>query len=95
MKYFSLCKLLKKNNIQIPEDTLFVFKGSSWNDCVATGRSAGGSLAMAQGGAADYSGHLLFPMGISSDEAEYISAAAACVKANYLRIFLYMIWNVR
>ena len=57
------------------------------NDCVDTGRSTGGNLSMAQGGAADYSSHLPLSVAISSGEAEYISAV--CMKASFLMMLAY------
>ena len=84
-----LYQLLKENNIQISEDTTITFTDSSWNDCVDTGRSTGGNLSLTQGGAVDYGSHLPVPVAMSSGEAEYISAAVACMKASHLRMLIY------
>ena len=89
IEFSPLFLLLKNNNIQITEDTVVTFTDSSWNDCVDTGRSTGGNLSLTQGGAADYSCHLPVPVAMSSGEAEYISAAVACMKASHLRMLVY------
>ena len=84
-----LFQILKNNNLQITEDTVVTFTDSSWNDCVDTGRSTCGNLAMTQGGAADCSSHLPVPVAMSSGEAEYISVAVACMNASHLRMLVY------
>ena len=56
-----------------------MFSNSSWNDCIDTGRSTGGYIALNQGGAVDYGSHLPVPVVISSGEAEYISAIVVCM----------------
>ncbi len=89
IKASSLYQLLKDNNIQISEDTTITFTDSSWNDCVDTGRSTGGNLSSTQEGAADYGSHLPVPVAMSSGEAEYISAAVACMRASHLRMLIY------
>ena len=58
-----------------------MFSNSSWNDCIDTVRSTGGYIALSQGGAVDYGSHLPVPVAMSSGEAEYISAAVACMMA--------------
>ena len=75
--------------MQISEDTVVTFTYSSWNNCVDTGRSTGDNLSMTQGGAVDYSSHPPVLVEMSSGEAEYISAAVACVKASHLRMLVY------
>ena len=40
-------------------------------------------------GAVDYGSHLPVPVAMSSDEAEYISAAVACMKASHIRMLEY------
>ncbi len=95
MRFYSNIKsspffqLLKENNIQISEDTTVTFIDSSWNDCVVTGRSTGGNISLTQGGSGDYSSHLPVPVAMSSGEAEYTSAAVACMKASHLRMLVY------
>ena len=49
---------------------------------------------MTQGGAADYGSHLPVPAAISSGEAEYISAAVACMQASHLRMLVYELRNM-
>ena len=61
-----------------------MFSNSSMNDCIDTGRSIGGYIALSQGGAVDYGSHLPVPVAMSSGEAEYISAAVACMRASHL-----------
>ena len=81
-----LYHLLKKNNNkQITDDTMATFTDSSWNDCIVTEKSTGGNISFT--GAEDYSSHLPVPM--SSGEAEYISAAVACMEASHLRMLVY------
>ncbi len=82
-------KILKENNIEISEDTTITFSDSAWNDCVDTGRSTGGNISILQGGPVDHSSHLPIPVAISSGEAEYISAAAACMRASHLCMLIY------
>ena len=65
------------------------FTDSSWNDCIDTGRSTGGNCSIMQGGPVDHSSHLPIPVAMSSGEAEYISAATACMRASHLRILIY------
>ena len=77
--------VLQENNIQITQDTIVMFSDSSWNDCIDTGRSTDGYIALSQGGAVDYGSHLPVPVAMSSGEAEYISAAVACMRASHLR----------
>ena len=81
--------MLSNNNIQTTEESSITFSDSSWNDCVDTGRSTGGNISFNQGGPADYSSHLPVPVAMSSGEAEYISAAAACMRASHLRMLSY------
>ena len=66
-----------------------MFTDSSWNDCIDTSRSTGGNICLTQGGAADYSSRLPVSLAMSSGEAEYISAAVACMKASHLRMLVY------
>ena len=82
-------KILKENNIEINEDTTITFSDSAWNDCIDTGRSTGGNISILQGGPVDHSSHLPIPVAISSGEAEYISATAACMRAIHLRMLIY------
>ena len=44
---------------------------------------------MRQAGAVDYGSHLPVPVAMSSGEAEYISAAVACMKASHIRMLEY------
>ncbi len=60
-----------------------------WNDCADTGKSTGGYLSFNQGGSTDYSSHLPVHVAMSSGEAEYISAAVACMRASPLRMLIY------
>ena len=82
-------KVLQENNIEIDIDTILTFSDSSWNDCIDTGRSTGGNCTIVQGGPVDHSSHLPIPVAMSSGEAEYISAAAACMRASHLRMLNY------
>ena len=81
--------MLKENNIDINEESNITFSDSSWNDCKDTGRSTGGYLTLCQGGAVDYGSHLPIPVAMSSGEAEYISAAIACMRASHVRMLRY------
>ena len=73
----------------IDEDTVVTFTDSSWNDCIDTGRSTGRNCSIMQGGSVDHSSHLPIPVAMSSGEAEYISAATACMRAiNYECLFM-------
>ena len=89
IKHSPIHKMLKDNNIQITEETVLTFTDSSWNDCVDTGRSTGGYIILRQAGAVDYGSHLPVPVAMSSGEAEYISAAVACMKASHIRMLEY------
>ena len=82
-------KVLLENNIEINDDTTTTFSDSSWNDCIDTGRSTGGNISIVQGGPVDHSSHLPIPVAMSSGEAEYISAATACMRASHLRMLIY------
>ena len=88
-KCSSVYKLLINNNIKTTEDSVIIFSDSSWNDCIDTGRSTGGYISFNQGGPADYGSHLPVPVAMSSGEAEYISAAVACMRASHLRMLIY------
>ena len=81
--------MLTENKITIDEDTVVTFTDSSWNDCIDTGRSTGGKCSIMQGGPVDHSSHLPISVAMSSGEAEYISAAAACMTASHLRMLIY------
>ena len=54
-----------------------------------TGRSTGGFITMIQAGTVDYGSHLPVPVAMSSGEAEYISAAVACMRASHIRMPVY------
>ena len=84
-----LYKVLQENNIEIKQDMNVVFTDSSWNDCVDTGRSTGGYVAMSQAGPVDYGSHLPVPVVMSSVEAEYIAAAVVCMRASHIRMLIY------
>ena len=73
---------------------MITFSDSSWNDCVDTGRSKGGHITFIQGGADDYGSHLPVPVAMSSGEAEYISAAIACMRGSHLRMLIYDFKNI-
>ena len=81
--------VLRENNIQIAQDTIVMFSDSSWNDCIYPGRRTCGYIALSQRGAVDYGSHLPVPVAMSSGEAEYISAAVACMRASHLRMLVY------
>ena len=88
--YHDVCKtqlysVLGDNNIKVSKGSIITFTDSSWNDCVDTGRSTGGYITMIQAGAVDYGSHLPVPVAMSSGEAEYISAAVACMRASHIR----------
>ena len=42
-----------------------------------------------QGGSVDRSSHLPIQVAMSSDEAEYISTAAACMRASHITMLIY------
>ena len=81
LKESPIYKVLTENKITIDEDTVVTFTDSSWNDCIDMGRSTGGNGSIMQGGPVDHSSHLPIPVAMSSGEAEYISAATACMRA--------------
>ena len=89
LKESPVYKILIENKIEIDEDTVVTFTDSSWNDCIDTGRSTGGNCSIMQGGPVDHSSHLPIPVAMSSGEAEYISAATACMRASHLRMLIY------
>ena len=82
-------KIPVKNNIHIEEDTIVAFTDSLWNDYVDTDRSTGGNCTVIQGGPVDYISHLPLSVAMSSGEAEYILAAAACMRASHLQMLTY------
>ena len=84
-----LFKLLHSNGIYMDKDSDIMFSDSSWKDCKDTGRSTSGYLGFSQVGAIDYGSHLPIPVAMSSGEAEYISAAVACMKASHIRMLEY------
>ena len=84
-----LFHMMKMNNIIIKDNEIIMFTDSSWNDCIDTGRSTGGYIAMIQGGAVDYGSHLPVPVAMSSGEAEYIASAVACMRSSHLRMLGY------
>ena len=81
--------MLEENNIQITEETVLTFTDSSRNDCINTGKSTGGYIILRQAGAEDYGSHLPVPVAMSSREAEYISAAVACMNASHIKMLEY------
>ena len=89
IKLSSIYKMLKENDIQITEETILTFTDSSWNDFIDTGRSTGGYIILRQAGAVDYGSHLPVTVAMSSGEAEYISAAVACMKASHIKMLEY------
>ena len=84
-----LYSVLRENNINVSPDSILTFSDSSWNDCIDTGRSTGHNITMIQAGAVDYSSHLPIHVAMSSREAEYISAAVACMRASHIRTLVY------
>ena len=44
---------------------------------------------MSQAGSVDYRSHLPVPVAMSSDKAEYIAAAVACMRASHIPILIY------
>ena len=46
-------------------------------------------MILRQSGCVDYGSHLPVPVAMSSGEAEYISAAVACMKASHIRMLEY------
>ena len=64
---------------------------SPWNDCIDTGRSTQWYRSFSQGGPTDYGSHSPVPVAISSGEAEYISAAVACMRASHLRMLIHVL----
>ena len=89
LKKTQLYSVLRENNIKVSQDSIITFTDSSWNDCIDTGRSTGGNITMIQAGAVDYTSHLPVPVAMSSGEAEYISAAVACMRASHIRMLIY------
>ena len=89
MKESPIYKMLKENNITPNEDTNITFSDSSWNNCVDTGRSTGGNISIMQGGPVDHNSHLPVLVATFSGEAEYISAAAVCMRTSHLRMLIY------
>ena len=89
LKKTQLYSVLRENNIKVSQDSIITFTDSSWNDCIDTGRSTGGNITMIQAGAVDYTSHLPVPVAMSSGEAEYISAAVACMRASHIRMLVY------
>ena len=89
LKESQVYKVLTENKNTIDEDTVVTFTDSSWNDCIDTGRITGGNCSIMQGGPVDHSSHLPIPVAMSSGEAEYISAATACMRASHLRMLIY------
>jgi hypothetical protein len=77
-------ELLERNNIQ-QDDELVVFSDSSWQDDKDTGRSTGSFAIIFQGGLIDYSTFVPEPIAMSSGEAEYNTAAIACMAALHNR----------
>ena len=84
-----LYRVLQENNIEIKQDTNVAFTDSSRNDCVDTGRSTGGYVAMSQAGPVDYGSHLPIPVAMSSGEAASIAAAVACTRASHICMLIY------
>ena len=83
-------QLPKELNITSNNKSVITFSDSSWNDCIDISRSNGGHITSIQGGAVDYGSHLSVPVAtMSSGEAEYISAAVACMRASHLRMSIY------
>lgn len=82
-------KSLSSNNVQTTEESYITFSDSSWNDYVDTGRSTGWYISFNQGGSTYYGSHIPVPVVMSSVEAEYISAAVACMRASHLRMLTY------
>lgn len=70
------------------------FSDSSWNDCVDTGRSTGGHISVIQGASIYYGSYLPVPVVMSSGEAVYIAAAAACMRASCLRMLIYNVQHM-
>ena len=89
MKESPIHKILKENKIIHNKGTIITFTDSSRNDCVDTGRSTGGNISILQGGPVSHSSHLPVPVAMSSGKVENISAAAACMRASHLRMFIY------
>ena len=74
-----LSKMLHSHNIDPLESPLYVFADSSWQDCPDTGRSTGGYHIFLQGNIVDSAMTFPVPVALSSAEAEYNNACAACV----------------
>ena len=89
LKESSIYKVLAGDKITTDEDTVVTFTDSSWNNCIDTGRSADGNCSIMQGGSVDHSSHLPISVAMSSAEAEYISAAAACMRTSRPRMLIY------
>ena len=58
--------ILLQNNFTFHEDIITTFSGSSWSDCVYTGRSTGGNMTVTQGRPVDHSSHLPIPVAMAS-----------------------------
>jgi hypothetical protein len=80
-------ELLKAHNMEPNEIT--AFSDASWQDCPDTGRSTVGFLVFYQGGIVAANSHVPVPVAMSSAEAEYMAACAACMNAAVIRALLY------
>ena len=66
--------------------SVITFSDSSWQDCPDAGRSTGCYVILVQGGVVDISSHVPMPVALSSAEAEYNTAAVACMATSHVRM---------
>ena len=80
-------QLLRSHHIETSD--LLAFSDASWQDCPDTGRSTVGHLIFYQGGLIAANSHVPLPVSMSSAEAEYMAACAACMTSAIIRSLLY------
>ena len=83
-----LAQLLHSQNIDPHQSAFVAFADSSWQDCPDTSRSTGGYHIFVQGGIVDSATTFPVPVALSSAEAEYNNACAACVAINAMAMLV-------
>jgi hypothetical protein len=79
--------LLRSHDIETND--IIAFSDASWQDCPDTGRSTVGYLVFYQGGLIAASSSIPRPVAMSSAEAEYMAACAACMSASIVQSLVY------
>lgn len=69
-------------------NVLYAFSDSSWNNDVDSGRSTGCFLVYYIGGVVDHSSNLLYPIALSSANAEYTECCIAGMAMSHLTMLL-------